>query len=75
MFGAGSLDLTPSKPTFPIAPEIISRPDNEFVLRYRQQFKSVTHSHIVKYAVVMKLNVQVCEIKEDAVVGIHRDDP
>lgn len=37
--------------------------------------KSVTHSHIVPGAVTMMFNIQVREVEEHTVVGIHTDNP
>lgn len=37
--------------------------------------KSVTHSHIVPGAVTMMFNIQVREVEEHTVVGIHTNNP
>lgn len=39
------------------------------------RLKSETHGHIVEGALRMQLNIQVREVEEDAVAGIHTDDP
>lgn len=37
--------------------------------------QQLTHSHIIPGTVSVKLNIQVREVEEDAMVSFHRNDP
>lgn len=37
--------------------------------------RQLTHSHIIPGTVTVKLNIQVREVEEDAMVSFHRNDP